>query len=187
MHFAGDVRKPAIEGIAEPAASRSQPCAISSASEPGTGTRRGALNARPVEITFDTVYPPPELPIITDGQAGHRAGNIVRAGSGSHYVKIVMRRAETVAAIDTDIQSGPIEIGRRLVERRLVALPRNIGRVDRERRRQDCAGRDSNVEPFGIHDDDPFRKIVELAQSALLVIAFTTGADSAAKQGPQTR
>ena len=102
---AGDVRHDAIERIADAAASGTEPVVAGFATR---GARRrvgAAADVAPVDVAFEAEHHLVHLPIIADGTAENRARGIEAAGAGR---TAPIRRAPAAAAVDTDIQAGPV-------------------------------------------------------------------------------
>src|ERR1035437_8683373 len=112
---AGDVGHEAAEGIAEPATRGRQPRIAGFARCTETGAAAGAAaDIAPGAVTLQAEHGLAHLVIITDGSADHGAGEIEAVRS----VRVApIRTAEAAAAVDADIEAGPIV--RRLIDRRL--------------------------------------------------------------------
>src|SRR3954468_19640939 len=102
---AGDVRHPAIERVAEAAARGPQPIVFGFATCRAGRTDEAAFDAAPANVTFQTEHgrAAESLPVVADGAADEAAG---RTGIGA--VGGLIRAAPSIAAVDTDIEAGPV-------------------------------------------------------------------------------
>src|SRR5664279_5265386 len=99
---AGEEGQPAIHGIADAAARRCEPIVFRFATDGGGG----ALDPAGVDVGFRAPDPQPGLQIVTDRAAGQRAADVEVAGGAADIGPA--RSAKAVAAVDADIEPGPI-------------------------------------------------------------------------------
>src|SRR5262249_20761946 len=89
--------------------------------------RRAAVDVAPVDVAFEAKHELVELPVVADGAADQAAVDVT-AGRPERVAEA--RAAEAVAAVDADVEAGPIvdrrDIGRRRSRRRHA--PRDICR-----------------------------------------------------------
>src|SRR5665811_1230047 len=112
---AGDVGHEAAEGIAETAPRGRQPRIAGFARCTETGAAAGAAaDIAPVAVTLEAEHGLAHLVIITDGAADDGAGEVVAVRSER---VAPIRMAKAAAAVDADIEAGPVV--RRLIHRRL--------------------------------------------------------------------
>src|SRR5262249_5845542 len=136
---AGDVRQPAIPGVADAAAHRAEPVVLGLAAERAAG--RAVLDVGPVDVAFDAHHPRTAdgLPVVAGGHADHAATRAVADGEA-----VPVGVAERAAAVDAEIEAGPV-IGRRIHAGRLVghATRRKVRGRGRERsdERESAEGR----------------------------------------------
>ena len=140
-----EVRQPAIEGIADPAAEGGKPAARGFASRCSGGAVDAALDARPVEVAFDAVDDRADLVVVAK-RAADQCTLRLDAGPGRERP---IRGAEAVAGVDADVEAGPVVVGDHRTDS-LVEGPRNVGCLGRERGRQREPGREPVPRRFQI-------------------------------------
>src|SRR5450759_2205243 len=107
---AGHVGHEAIEGIAETAAHGAEIIVARLAA--GSQAGRAAAEIGPIEITLDAEHRLAHLPVVTERAADQAAGGIERAGRERCGE---IRFAPAAAAVDTDVEAGPV-VGRRHID-----------------------------------------------------------------------
>src|SRR5262245_32894776 len=126
---AGDVGHEAVEGVAEAAARGDEPLVARLAAGGAQHVRR-ALDPRPVDVAFGAEHDLVDLPVVADGAADEAAGDVELVDA------VPLRRAPTAAAVDAEIEAGPV-VDRGVVGRRRRRRPvaRNVGADGRPDRR----------------------------------------------------
>src|SRR3954465_11816275 len=142
---AGDVRQPAVEGVAEPAAQGGEPIELGSAEDPWRASDL-VFDVGPIEVAFDAPDDRAGLIVVAKRAAGQKAFGLVAGGRHRGPV----RGAPAVAAVHTDVEAGPVVVGNDRMHP-LVDGARYVGRLRRERTRKKAKGRECRPENFAIH------------------------------------